>query len=234
MKYAALIPVKRLALAKSRLAAYFARSQRETLVLDMLQHVVCTLCESDSFEQVYVVSADAQVLELAQHWGAEALRERRSGHNPALQDAAQVILERAAWRFKTYARQALPDERSRFVPQGFGLLTISADLPLLSQEDVQELLTCGERSQVVLAAATDGAGTNALLLRPPLLLPYLFGPGSLPAYIQAASQRGVSYMLLHRAGLAFDIDTREDVYVLEQRNRAWSRMAAIQGSRASG
>jgi 2-phospho-L-lactate guanylyltransferase len=224
--YAALVPVKKLAQAKSRLAAHLARSQRETLVLDMLQHVVSTLCESEAFEQVYVVSADAQVLELAQHWGAEALRETRPGHNPALQAAAQIILERAAWRHKVSARQqALPD--ALWNAQSPGLLTISADLPLLSQEDVRALLICGQRSRVVLAAASDCSGTNALLLRPPLLLPYLFGPASLSAYIQAARQRGLSPLLLHRTGLAFDVDTREDIHALDERCSTWSRLAAI-------
>jgi 2-phospho-L-lactate guanylyltransferase len=224
MNYVALIPVKRLALAKSRLAAHLARSQRETLVLDMLQHVVSTLCESDSFEQIYVVSADAQVLQLAQHWGAEALRETRPGHNPALQAAAQVILERAVWRHTIYTQQTPPANRTLFTPQDLGLLTISADLPLLSQKDVHALLTSGEHSQVVLAAATNGTGTNALLLRPPLLLPYLFGPGSLPAYIQAARQRSMSYLLLQRAGLALDIDTREDMQALAEHYHVQMRL----------
>lgn len=235
MKYSALVPVKDLALAKSRLAAYLSHNQRETLVLDMLQHVVSTLCESDFFEQIYVVSADTQVLELVQQWGAEPLREMQPGHNPALQAAAQIILERAAWRHRLQTSASpraflAPGYQGRPVPemqQGIGLLTISADLPLLNQEDVGTLLASGERSQVVLAASTDGTGTNAVLLRPPLLLPYLFGPNSLPAYIQAAQQRRVSYTLLQNAGLAFDIDTQEDVYELEQRSRAWSRMAGL-------
>lgn len=224
MNAVALVPVKRLALAKSRLATHLTHRQRETLVLDMLQHVLSTLCESDSFEQIYVVSADAQVLQLAQHWGAEALRETRSGHNPALQAAAQTILERALWRHTIQMRQMLPANRTLFTPQNVGLLTISADLPLLSQEDVQALLSSGERSHVVLAAATNGTGTNALLLRPPLVLPYLFGPGSLQAYIQAARQRNMRYLLLHRPGLALDIDTREDMQALAEHTRMQMRL----------
>src|SRR3954468_11230270 len=98
MNYSALVPVKSLAIAKSRLANYLSPYQRETLVLDMLSHVIYTLCDSDIFEQVYVVSSDSGVLELAQHWGAEALWETQPGHNPALQAAAWTILERTIWR----------------------------------------------------------------------------------------------------------------------------------------
>src|SRR5579883_87432 len=235
MKYSALVPVKKLALAKSRLAGYLSRNQREMLVLDMLQHVVSTLCESDLFEQVYVVSADVQVLELVQDWGAEPLREMQPGHNPALQAAAQLILERAAWRHRIQTSSGpqafLAPEyegwRAFQASQSIGLLTISADLPLLSQEDVRALLTSGERSQVVLAASTDGTGTNAILMRPPLVLPYLFGPNSLHAYVQAARQHQISYTLVQNAGLALDIDTQEDLHELEQSSRAWSRMADL-------
>src|SRR5579883_945090 len=235
MKYSALVPVKRLALAKSRLAASLSPHRREMLVLDMLRHVVSTLCESDLFEQVYVVSADVQVLELVLDWGAEPLREIQPGHNPALQAAAQLIFERAAWRQRVQTasgpRAFLAPEyegwRASQGSQSLGLLTISADLPSLSQQDVRMLLTCGERSQVVLAASRDGSGTNAILMRPPLVLPYLFGPHSLSAYIQAARRHQVSYTLVQNAGLAFDIDTPEDVHELEQALRAWFPMADL-------
>lgn len=238
MKYSALIPVKRLDLAKSRLAAHLSQDRRESLVLDMLQHVVSTLCDSEIFEQVYVVSADAHVLALVQHWGAEPLREAQQGHNPALQAATQIILERAAWRHGMYtwttagaldllkqgreAKQAFP------WLENLGLLTISADLPLLTQVDIRALVRQAERSAVVLAASGDGTGTNAILMRPPMILPYLFGPNSLPAYIQAAQQRQVSYALLQNAHLALDIDTPDDLRQLERHHtHAWSSMASF-------
>lgn len=218
MKYTALIPVKTLAHAKSRLSAHLSPGQRSRLVLDMLQHVIQTLNESELFERVYVVSADPQVLELVQQWDAEPLRETRPGHNPALQSAAQIIHERAAWR------HGLNGEILR---DTFGLLTISADLPLITQADIAALLAQAETSQIVLAGSSDGTGTNAVLMRPPLALPYLFGPHSLPAYIQAARQRQLAYTLVENAHLALDIDTLNDLHALEQHNRAWSGLASL-------
>lgn len=236
MRYSALVPVKALAQAKSRLAAYLSPQQRERLVLDMLRHVIYTLCDSEIFAQVYVVSADARVLELAQHWGAEALRETQPGHNTALQAAALTILERAAWRlgaystWATFRQQYMPgkDEKeslTSLLPDEC-LLTISADLPLLTQEDLQELIREADHHQIVLAGSSDGTGTNALLTRPPLVIPYLFGPNSLPAYICAARTRQISYTLYQNSHFAFDIDTREDVQKLERMNNTWSRAAS--------
>ncbi|HEX7736745.1 MAG TPA: NTP transferase domain-containing protein [Ktedonobacteraceae bacterium] len=236
MKYSALVPVKSLALAKSRLASHLSQHQRETLVLDMLQHVVHTLCESEVFEQVYVVSADAHVLELALHWGAEALRETQPGHNPALQAAALTIMERAAWRDGLYVPwltlsqradfQQMPAEPALHMLRDEALLTISADLPLINPADILDMARQAERYQVVLASSEDGTGTNALLVRPPLALPYLFGVNSLPTYLHAASTRQMSSMLYRNAHLAFDVDTPADFQQLEQTERAWSALAS--------
>ncbi len=235
MKYSALVPVKSLGLAKSRLSAHFSQHQREMLVLDMLRHVIQTLGDSDIFEQVYVVSADARVLELALQWGAEALRETQPGHNPALQAAALTVMARAAWREGLYstwlalthpsASSLPPDEHVMRALHNEALLTISADLPLLTQEDIIQLTRLAEHAQVVLAASSDGTGTNALLARPPLVLPYLFGPNSLPAYVRAASERQLSFTLYRNLHLGFDVDTPGDVQQLEQSAPSWSGLA---------
>src|SRR5260370_17962677 len=82
--YRAIVPIKALSEAKSRLAPHLTRCQRETLALDMLRHVVQTLCASQEFEVVTVVSPDIHVLEKARMWGARAPLEARSGHNPPL------------------------------------------------------------------------------------------------------------------------------------------------------
>jgi 2-phospho-L-lactate guanylyltransferase len=231
MKYSALVPVKTLSMAKSRLSDHLSSRQREALVLDMLHHVVHTLCESEVFTQVYVVSADPRVLEMVQQWDAEPLRETRAGHNPALEAAALTIMERAAWREGAYAtwcelreqgalHRSGMENTARLLPEE-ALLTISADLPLITPEDIQDLARLSERYQVVLAGSSDGTGTNALLTRPPLVLPYLFGVNSLPAYIHAAHARKLSYTLFQHEHLAIDVDMPEDLRTLE-RQHAWS------------
>lgn len=219
MKYTALIPVKTLDMAKSRLAPHLSRQQRATLVLEMLRHVLQTLHTSEAFEQIYVVSADPSVLTLAQDWGAQPLRETQQGHNPALQEAAHTIRERSTWQHETWAAWHPQEQQER------ALLTISADLPLLAQEDIILLLKAAEQAQVVLASSSDGTGTNALLTRPPLVLPYLFGPNSLAAYIQAAQQARISSTLVQSAHLALDIDTFADLQTLEHCGSEWFSMA---------
>src|SRR6185437_14551442 len=146
MTHTALVPVKSLAIAKSRLAPYLSHHQRELLVLDMLHHVLQILRHSELFERVSVVSADDRVLDRALVWGAQALPEEKDGHNPALEAAA--LRELAAG--------------------STALLTISADLPLLTIWDIRALVEQSAQYQVVLAASREGTGTNAILIRPPL------------------------------------------------------------------
>ena len=171
------------------MASHLTPRQRENLVLDMLHHVLNTLHESNVLEHISVVSPDERVLTHAREWGAQALREKAHGHNAALQVAAQQEQDTGP----------------------LALLTISADLPLLRPEDIRNMVELSTRYSVVLASSREGTGTNALLVRPPLALPYLFGPGSLQHYQQTAQHMHLSNTICHSIGLAFDIDTIDDL-----------------------
>ena len=189
MTYRAIIPVKSLSEAKSRLATHLTLHQRENLVLDMLHHVLQALRESNVLEQVSVVSSDQRVLRQAQAWGAQAVVEEMPGHNAALHAAA--LQELAAGTS--------------------ALLTIAADLPLLHPSDIRVLVAQSALYPVVLASSRDGTGTNAILVRPPLAIPYLFGENSLQRYQQAARQWQLDSTIYHSIGLSLDIDTIDDL-----------------------
>ena len=189
MKCNALIPVKSLSTAKSRLASSFTQHQRERLVLDMFHHVLCVLLDTELFEKVSVVSSDKQVLEKAYLWGTEAVVEEYHGHNQALHAAA--------------LRQMSDGVTT--------LLTISADLPLLTTQEIHCFFKQSLQHDVVLAPSRDGTGTNAIMVHPPLAVPYVFGPGSLQSYVEAARQKHLSFSMYQSIGLALDIDTIDDL-----------------------
>lgn len=194
MRYRALIPVKSLDQAKSRLADYLTRSERATLVLDMLHRVIQVLHESNAFERISVVSADTRVLEQARNWGAWSQPEEQPGHNPALHAAA---------------RREVDDGADM-------LLTISADLPLLQVSDIDGMIEQAQQYDVVLAPSREGTGTNALLIHPPLAVPYVFGIGSLHRYLVESRQRRLRSVFHTTNGLMLDIDTIEDLDILRQ------------------
>ena len=187
--YTALVPVKSLHEAKSRLATYLTQAQRATLMLDMLHHVVCILQASNALDHISVVSPDRRVLEQAEAWGAQARVEEETGHNPALTAAAMRELAEGAT----------------------ALLTISADLPLLQVSDIHGMIEQFKQHTVVLAPSHEHTGTNALLVRPPLALPYTFGPDSLQRYLAESCIQQLSSSLYTSIGLGLDIDTIDDL-----------------------
>ena len=84
---------------------------------------------------------------------------------------------------------------------------ISADLPLVRADDVEELLAATPERGIAIARALDG-GTNAVAMRPPGVVRTCFGePGS--AALHAAL--GVPHVDVDLPGLAFDVDTPEDL-----------------------
>jgi 2-phospho-L-lactate guanylyltransferase len=84
---------------------------------------------------------------------------------------------------------------------------VSADLPSLRAVEVEELLAATPERGIAIARALDG-GTNAVSMRPPGLVRTHFGElGS--AAVHAAL--GVDHVVLDLPGLAFDVDTPEDL-----------------------
>jgi 2-phospho-L-lactate guanylyltransferase len=84
---------------------------------------------------------------------------------------------------------------------------VSADLPLLCADEVEELLAAAPERGIAIGRAHDG-GTNAVSMRPPGIVRTHFGElGS--AAVHAGL--GVDHVVLDLPGLAFDIDTPEDL-----------------------
>ena len=190
---AALVPVKRLAQAKSRLRPVLSDGQRREFVLAMLEDVLRLTLAQPAIATTAVVSADDDVLDFAHRLGAQPIREPRSvrGLNAALAFAADVL-----------ARQGAT-----------GLLVLPADVPLATREDIEAILAAWQEAPVVLCPSHSG-GTSALALQPPQAIPFRFGPRSFAAHRRAAAERGLPVAVLSRPGLALDADRPEDLHAL--------------------
>ncbi len=188
----AIVPVKDLAYTKSRLQPVLDGADRASLTLHMMNNVLAALREA-GVERICVISPDRKVLQTAGKAGAILLPQQSRGLNEALEEARGWAVERGAT----------------------SLLVLPADLPLLRSADVEAVLeVLAEEAEGSLAAISPdaaGTGTNALLLRPPHALPFLFGPGSFEAHLNAARERGTPACIRERDGLAFDLDTVEDL-----------------------
>lgn len=183
--------MKDLERAKSRLGAALGLEERACLSLEMLERVLAAVVEVGGLAPL-VVSRDPRALALAEKVGGEALLDRWEGLNPALEGASRWCQKRGAGC----------------------LLVLPADLPLLKGEDIAAMMDLRPHPpSVVVAPCRRQEGTNALLMRPPGLIPFAFGPGSFHAHLALAVQQGASVRVYRSPTIALDVDTEEDLGV---------------------
>ncbi len=186
----AIIPVKPLKNAKSRLSKVLVPDQRYELALAMFRHVLSVASSVQRVTGVLVISRDTKALSIARDMGAKTLQEGIvSDLNPALLRATMVV--------KTWRADAV--------------LILPADLPFVHAEDIRALISLSQERALVIAGDQYLSGTNALLMRPPGLIAYEYGPDSYQRHIDSARSAGIDAAVYHSDRLALDIDVPEDL-----------------------
>jgi 2-phospho-L-lactate guanylyltransferase len=176
-----LVPVKRLDGAKSRLSPALTTAERSDLMRELLAHVLDVVDEA-AVGPVTVVSSEPLSLN-----GVARFDDGDLPWNEALSAAARAVVAEPV------------------------VAIVSADLPLLTAEDVHTLVAATPEYGLAVARARDG-GTNAVSMRPPGGFDTCFGtPQSAAAHERIAWTRGGDAHTIDLPGLAFDIDTPEDL-----------------------
>ena len=193
----AIVPVKPLRRGKSRLAGVFSEDERADLNRHLLENTVCTLKGIPEIEHVLVISRDQSALSLARDLGARTVQENGA---PQL----NVALERATIVAKTYETR--------------GVLILPADLPLITSEDVNQMLErATDPPVVVVAPDRHHKGTNALLVCPAGLIEYHYGDDSFETHSKLAKEAGARLEICELASLTLDLDVPEDLEFLMTR-----------------
>ena len=186
----AIIPVKPLARAKSRLARALKAPTRAALVRSIFSRTLDVIAQVERIGGTIVVSRDLTILELARQRHASALMESDSGLNPAITQAAQ-------WAVQHHARSAL---------------IIPVDLPLITSADLDEMINRAEEERcIVIAPDRHEDGTNVLLVRPPDMIHFAYGASSFNAHRAQAIERGLIVHEYRSPTTAFDIDVPDDL-----------------------
>ncbi len=111
--------------------------------------------------------------------------------------------------------EGLDQARSDAILDGIHTLVIlHGDLPNLRADDVTTLihaLPADGAPGVAIAPDRAGTGTNALAIQPPGVISFRFGAGSFARHAEEVERAGVPCVAVDRAGLAFDLDTPEDL-----------------------
>jgi 2-phospho-L-lactate guanylyltransferase len=197
----ALVPVRSLSGAKSRLGEPLDAEERADLVLALLQRTIEQALAATRLAGVVVVSLDAELLRKAREMGAATLLQETDGLNDGLDEA----------------RLAAGAEAT-------AIMVLPADLPAVAASAIDQLaeaahltqLTAPDKPVVALVPDRHGKGTNALLVAPPNAIPFCFGEGSRAAHAAAAEAVGASYLELD-GPLTFDLDTPDDLLEADKR-----------------
>lgn len=186
----AIVPVKPLAEAKTRLSGVFNQDQRAALARRLLERTLLKLTRTRGIARVTVISRDEQVLKTARTFGAFSIPETNANLNDALAQARRVCIANGAR----------------------AVLILPADLPRLRVRDIEKMIALGEPApRVVIVPATRDNGTNALLLNPALDFDFQFGANSFAVHRAQAVARNIPLAIYDSDTVTVDLDVPEDL-----------------------
>ena len=198
----ALVPIRGLETAKTRLGEGLDAEERVELVTDLLTRTLAATRDASRISGTVVVTMDPAAAGLARDHNAIGLVERAPGLNEAIVAARSVAVARGAT----------------------AVVVLPADLPAITPLAVDSLVeaaalaTSGPgaagRGGVAIVPDRAKAGTNALLVSPPALIEPAFGPGSYAMHRDAAEDAGAVVVEVD-GPLSLDVDTTDDLLAAE-------------------
>jgi 2-phospho-L-lactate guanylyltransferase len=192
----AVLPVKRFAEAKARLADDLSAGTRRALTESMVTDVLMALRRTQAIDEVLVVTSEPTAEAIGHGYGATVIPDHlEEGQSAAALIGIAHAIERGATR----------------------VLLVPGDCPALDPLQVTELLDRPALGRsVTLVPDRHGTGTNALVLVPPDVIAPVFGEDSRARHEQAAAAAGVPCAVEHVSTLLIDVDTGDDLAALRQ------------------
>jgi 2-phospho-L-lactate guanylyltransferase len=192
----AVLPVKNMGVAKSRLAHSCPPAFRRELARAMLVDVLGALTATAAIAGIVVVTVDAVASTLARRSGARVFAEDADiGHTGAVMAAAR----------------RLASERRA------GMLTLPSDIPGVNASDLSRLVEIhGDAPAFTIVPSHDRRGSNAIVVSKPTAVPLAFGDDSFVAHLAAARRAGIEPVIESMPGIALDIDHPADLVRLMQ------------------
>lgn len=202
----ALVPLKDLVQAKSRLAGLLRPSERRALAQAMAEDVLTVLASHSKIDGITLLSDDPGAGLLAQKYGADCWSEPSLGGG-----GLNELIQSASERLLAAGKETL--------------LVLHADLPLLTPEDISEVLRRqSELAGLVIGCDRHSRGTN-LLAFDAVSMPnrFCFGVDSCSAHAAGACSAGIPVEILQRFGIGVDVDEAQDLKIIMKRLPVYAR-----------
>lgn len=197
MRTIAVVPVKRFAQAKTRLADRLPARSRVALMQAMVTDVLIALRRAELVDAVIVVTGEPIAEQIALNYNAEVLMDTRDlGHSEAAALGVGMALSKGAER----------------------VILLPADTPAIDPAEIDGLLSAApEGREVTIIPDRHGDGTNALVLTPPDVMGASFGEGSRARHVAAGEAAGAAVFEAEPPTIMLDVDTGEDLAALQTR-----------------
>jgi 2-phospho-L-lactate/phosphoenolpyruvate guanylyltransferase len=177
-EWSLLVPVKRLAIAKTRLV--LADDRRAAIALAMACDTVSAALAAAAVAEVVVVTDDPRARDALSDIGARVVADRpNAGLNPALTHGASMA--------------ATPR-----------VAALSSDLPALRSAELDAVLALAAAHEQAVVADVSGSGTTLLTALVVAAFSPAFGPGSLAAHVGAGA---IDLSPLAGPSVRHDVDT---------------------------
>lgn len=197
----AIVPIRGIETAKTRLGADLDAEERADLVTRLLDRTLEATRQATGLAGTIVVTIDPAAAAVAARHGAVALIERVPGLNGAIEAARSLAVAREAT----------------------AVLVLPADIPGIGAAAIDAVLQAAAtamggardaRGIVGVVADHHGEGTNALLLSPPEVIAPAFGATSRARHAAATRRAGARYLEVG-GPLSLDVDTPADLILAE-------------------
>ena len=193
----ALLPLKDLVRAKTRLAGLLAPSERRALAQAMVEDVLGALTACSQLEGVLLVTDDPAGPLLAAQYGVQLLEESElgcHGLNPIISAGCDHLVGLGAE----------------------SIMVVHSDLPLLGAEDLDLLLARFREPGVDIVLSPDRAcgGTNVMLFAASARPVFCYGPDSCEAHSRSALDLGLRLQLEPLENVSLDVDEPADLLAL--------------------
>ena len=194
-----LLPVKDFSDAKQRLASALNAESRAGLARAMLLDVLDVLVRARSPERVVVFTAAAEVAATVRALNFEVIMEQSvDGHSAAVNRMVEEL-----------------------APTSSRILSIASDLPRLVPSEIDFVLDAA-CEPITLVPSRDWTGTNGVVFIPPAKIAMEYGAGSFRRHLSKASAAGHCADVMNLPGMAFDLDTPEDLHAFMDDPRKYS------------
>ena len=224
----AIVPIKGLTQAKQRLAPLLSGPERRALMTHMIDDVLSVVCQTEGISGVVVITNDEDVRTQARLYNARIMAEPGARDLPGAGDLKALAstnkepgangngietvgVERLNQVFAMAMKQLAEEGED-------GVLLLPADVPLITVENLKQMLAHHQRPGVTIVPASADGGTNAMMVSPPQLITPGYGHRSCQRHSEFARAVGIEPQVLESpgtdtgtAGLGLDVDTVDDL-----------------------